>query len=143
MAAVLFFQVAYFKFDYFSRVEPSRTAYLFTCPLFGCEVPSLVDTTLVEATNLIVRNHPEVANALLVDAILINKAPFEQPFPNLILSFSKIDDTLVASRLFTANEYLFGELAGMKYIPMNQPVHITLEISDPGADAPNYSLITH
>jgi predicted Zn finger-like uncharacterized protein len=143
MAALLFFQVAYFKFDYFSRVEPYRTAYLFVCPVFGCEVPSLIDTSQILATNLIVRNHPDVENALMVDAILINNAPFEQPFPDLILSFSKLDETPVATRSFTPKEYLAGELAGMQYIPERQPVHITLEISDPGPDAVNYTLATH
>lgn len=143
MAALLFFQVAYFKFDYFSRVEPTRTAYLFTCPLFGCEVPPLVDILEIETTNLIVRNHPQVGEALLVDAILINKAPFEQPFPDLILSFSKLDETPVASRRFTPKEYLGGELAGMKYIPERQPVHIALEIADPGPEAVNYTLSAH
>lgn len=143
MSALLFFQIAYFKFDYFSRVEPYRTAYLFICPVVGCEVPSLVDTSKILATNLIVRNHPSIPSALMVDAILINDAPFEQPFPDLILSFSKLDETPVASRRFTAKEYLAGELAGMRYIPERQPVHITLEISDPGPDAVNYTLATH
>lgn len=143
MAALLFFQITYFKFDYFSRVEPYRTAYLFACPVFGCEVPTLIDTSQILATNLIVRNHPDVENALMVDAILINNAQFEQPFPDLILSFSKLDETPVATRHFTPKEYLAGELAGMQYIPERQPVHITLEISDPGPDAVNYTLTTH
>ena len=143
MGLVMFFQVAYFKFDYFSRVEPYRTAYLFLCPLFNCDVPALIDISEIETTNLIVRNHPHVGEALLVDAILINKAPFEQPFPDLILSFSKLDETPVASRRFTPKEYLGGELAGMKYIPERQPVHIALEIADPGPDAVNYTLLAH
>lgn len=143
MGALLFFQVAYFKFDYFSRVEPYRTAYLFICPVMGCEVPSLIDTSKILATNLIVRNHPDIESALMVDAILINNAPFEQPFPDLILSFSKLDETPVATRRFTPKEYLGGELAGMQYIPERQPVHITLEIADPGPDAVNYTLLTH
>ncbi len=143
MALLLFFQVAYFKFDYFSRVEPYRTVYLFACPVFGCEVPTLIDINQILATNLIVRNHPDVANALMVDAILINNAPFEQPFPDLILSFSKLDETPVATRRFAPAEYLAGELAGMKHIPVRQPVHITIEIADPGPDAVNYTLATH
>jgi predicted Zn finger-like uncharacterized protein len=143
MSLLLLFQVAYFKFDYFSRVEPFRTTYLFTCPLLGCKVPPMVDILAIETTNLIVRNHPKIADALLVDAILINKAPFEQPFPDLILSFSKIDETPVASRRFTPKDYLGGELAGMKYIPERQPVHISLEIADPGSEAVNYTLATH
>jgi hypothetical protein len=75
-----------------------------------------------------------------VDAILINNASFDQPFPDLVLAFSAIDETPVASRRFTPKEYLAGELAGMKRIPQKQPVHITLELADPGPDAPNYHL---
>ena len=136
----LFIQIAYFKFDYFSRVEPTRTAYVFICPIFGCKVPSLVDTSKIVTTNLIVRNHPDAPNALMVDAILINNAPFEQPFPDLILGFSTLDDKPVASRRFTPKEYLAGELSGMEHIPKSQPVHITLELADPGPEAVNYHM---
>lgn len=142
MGILLFLQIAYFKFDYFSRVEPYRTAYLFICPVIGCEVPSLIDISQIHATNLIVRSHPTVGSALMVEAILINSAPFEQPFPDLVLSFSKLDETPIATRRFTPKEYIGGELAGMRYIPMSQPVHIALEIADPGPDAVNYTLAT-
>jgi predicted Zn finger-like uncharacterized protein len=137
---VLFFQITYFKFDYFSRVEPYRTAYTFICPVLGCKVPTLVDRTQISAYNLVVRNHPEAKNALIVDAIILNKAPFPQPFPDIVLAFSTIDETPVASRRFTPKEYLGGELAGMDHIPIKQPVHITLELADPGPTAVNYHM---
>jgi predicted Zn finger-like uncharacterized protein len=137
---VLFFQIAYFKFDYFSRVEPYRTAYTLICPVIGCKVPTLVDRTQISAYNLVVRNHPEAKNALIVDAIILNKAPFPQPFPDIVLAFSTLDETPVASRRFTPNEYLGGELAGMDHIPIKQPVHITLELADPGPTAVNYHM---
>jgi hypothetical protein len=35
---------------------------------------------------------------------------------------------------------LSGELAGSKLMPMHQPVHIGLEIADPGTRAVNYQL---
>ncbi|MES2676290.1 MAG: DUF3426 domain-containing protein [Pseudomonadota bacterium] len=139
-AIALILQVAYFKFNYFSRVEPYRSAYAIVCPLLHCKVPSLVDIKQISATNLVVRVHPQTENALMVDAIILNKAPFDQPFPDLKLAFSTVDDIPVTARRFTAKEYLGGELAGMKYIPRNQPVHITLELVDPGPDAVNYHM---
>jgi predicted Zn finger-like uncharacterized protein len=139
-AIALLFQIAYFKFNYFSRVEPYRSAYAIVCPILHCKVPSLVDITQISATNLVVRIHPQAENALMVDAIILNKAPFDQPFPNLKLAFSTVDEIPVSSRRFSAKEYLGGELAGMKYIPRNQPVHITLELVDPGPDAVNYHM---
>lgn len=139
-AITLIFQIAYFKFDYFSRTEPYRTAYVLACPVFNCKVPVLVDTRQLVATNLVVRNHPTAEQALKVDAILINNASFEQPFPDLIMAFSTLDGTPVASRRFSPKEYLGGELAGMEHIPIKQPVHIILELADPGPDAVNYHL---
>ncbi|MES2823738.1 MAG: DUF3426 domain-containing protein [Pseudomonadota bacterium] len=139
-AITLIFQIAYFKFNYFSRVEPYRSVYAIACPILHCKVPSLVDITQISATNLVVRVHPQAENALMVDAIILNKAPFDQPFPDLKLAFSTVDDIPVTARRFSAKEYLGGELAGMKYIPRNQPVHITLELVDPGPDAVNYHM---
>lgn len=137
---VLIFQIAYFKFNYLSRVEPYRSAYTLLCPMLNCKVPSLVDTSQISATNLVVRIHPQAENALMVDAIILNKAPFDQPFPDLKLAFSTVDDIPVTSRRFNPKEYLGGELAGMIHIPPNQPVHITLELVDPGPDAVNYHM---
>lgn len=133
-------QIAWLKFDYLSRIEPYRTGYLFLCPLVGCQLPPLVDTREIKVFNLVVRTHPEVADALLVDVILLNKAPYEQPFPDLILAFTDINDQLVASRRFTPTEYLAGELAGRELIPRNQPVHLSLELVNPGPDAINYQI---
>lgn len=134
----LIIQIGWFKFDYFSRVEPYRTGYVFMCPFLGCQVPTLVDTRQVSVFNLVVRAHPDAENALLVDAIILNKAPFEQPFTDLVLAFTDLDEKPVASRRFTPKEYLGGELAGKEFMPRNQPIHLTLELVDPGTQAVNY-----
>lgn len=133
-------QVAWFKFDYFSRVEPYRTGYLFLCPHLGCQVPTLVDTSRILASNLVVREHPDTEGALAVDVMLINGAPFEQPFPDLLLVFTDIDQNQVASRRFIPKDYLGGELVGRELMPQNQKIHVTLDLVDPGAEAVNYHI---
>jgi len=133
-------QVGWFKFDYFSRVEPYRTGYLFLCPYLGCQVPTLVDTSRILASNLVVREHPDTQGALAVDVMLINGAPFEQPFPDLVLVFTDIDNNQVASRRFIPKDYLGGELVGRELMPQNQKIHITLDLVDPGAEAVNYHI---
>jgi hypothetical protein len=135
---IMILQLAWLKFDYFSRVEPYRTAYLSLCPVFGCTLPALVDTKQIKAYNLLVRDHPDIENALLVDAIILNKAPFEQPFPDLVLAFSDMNDKPVASRRFKPEEYLGGELAGREFMPKETPIRLTLDLVDPGPDAVNY-----
>lgn len=137
---VLIVQVGWFKFDYFSRAEPYRTGYLFLCPYIGCQVPTLVDTSRIVASNLVVREIPETPGALAVDVMIINNAPFEQPYPDLVLVFTDIDEKTVASRRFVPKEYLGGEVAGQHLMPQNQKVHISLDMIDPGPHAVNYHI---
>lgn len=138
LVLVLFIQIAWLQFDNLNRTEPYRSFYASVCSMLGCQLPALVDRSKIRAYNLVVRNHPKLENALIVDAILLNNASFQQPFPDLILAFSTIDDTPVASRRFKPQEYLRGELAGRSLMPQNQPVHLTLELVDPGSEAVNY-----
>ncbi|PUA29453.1 MAG: hypothetical protein B0W54_02370 [Cellvibrio sp. 79] len=133
-------QLAWFSFDYFSRVEPYRTAYAILCPYFKCQLPSLVDTRQISAFNLVVREHPETAGALAVDVMIMNNAPFDQPYPDLVLMFTDIDENEVASRRFSPKEYLGGEAAGSSHMPQKQPVHLTLDLVDPGEKAVNYHI---
>ena len=81
--------------------------------------------------------------ALVVDAIIYNRASFSQPFPLLELRFADLNGQLLASRRFKPGEYLGGELAGQAEMPPQTPIHVSLEILDPGAKAVNYSLSFH
>lgn len=136
---LLIAQIAWMQFDTLSRKQPYRDLYMTACPIVGCEVPPISVPALIKTTNFLVREHPSEPNALMVDTILLNTAAFEQPFPNLVLTFSDIQGKQVASRSFSPREYLGGEMAGKKNIPSNQPVHLALEIVNPGPDAVNYS----
>lgn len=136
---VLVAQFAWFKFDQYSRIEPWRGVYGSLCPLLGCTLPPLADPARVKAYNLVVRTSPQADNALVIDSILLNTAGFAQPFPDFALSFSNLQGKQLAYRRFTPQEYLGGEMAGATLMPSGQPVHISLEIVDPGADAVNYT----
>lgn len=133
-------QFAYFHFDGLSKREPWRSLYARACPALGCTLPPLVDMQAIRTSNLVVRSHPQIEGALIVDAVLLNTASFAQPFPKLLLNFSDLKNKPVASRLFAPRDYLQGELAGRKQMPSGSPVHIGIEIVDPGSAAVNYEL---
>lgn len=133
-------QLAYFRFDSLSKQQPWRQLYAAVCPTLGCELPPLLDLQAIRTSNLVVRSHPDLAGALVVDAVLLNTAPFPQPFPSLQLSFSDLKNRPVASRRFAPRDYLRGELAGSVQMPSGSPVHIAIEIVDPGSEAVNYQL---
>ena len=89
------------------------------------------------------RSHPKIQQALVVAAVLVNRADFKQPFPVIELRFTDLGGNIVAGRHFYPEEYLAGELSGRKIMPVRQPVHISLEIVDPGTQAINYELYFH
>ncbi|KMY00957.1 zinc finger-domain-containing protein [Pseudomonas syringae KCTC 12500] len=133
-------QYVWYHFDQLARQDQYRPLFQQICPQVGCKVPSKVDISQLKSSNLVVRSHPEFQGALVVDAIIYNRASFSQPFPLLELRFSDTGGQLIASRRFKPSEYLSGEMAGKEEMPPQTPIHIALDILDPGAKAVNYSL---
>lgn len=139
-AAALAGQYIWYHFDELARQDQYRPWFQQLCPEIGCTVPSKVDIALIKSSNLVVRSHPEFKGALIVDAIIYNRATFSQPFPLLELRFADLNGQLIASRRFKPGEYLSGDLAGKAEMPPQTPIHIALDILDPGPKAVNYSL---
>ncbi len=134
-------QFLWLNFEQYSRKQPWRDGFAVLCPMIGCQLPSLAAPEKVKAYNLVVRSHPRAESALIIDSILLNNADFEQPFPDFTLAFSNLQGKSMAYRRFTPQEYLGGEMAGVTQMPVGQPVHISLEIVDPGPDAVNYKAL--
>lgn len=142
-ATALVGQYVIYHYAELARQDQYRPWFEQVCPVIGCSLPSKVDIGQIKSSNLVVRSHPEFSGALVVDAILYNRAPFSQPFPLLEMRFADLNGQLIASRRFKPSEYLAGELAGQAEMPPQTPIHIALDILDPGARAVNYSLNFH
>ncbi|WP_260958793.1 DUF3426 domain-containing protein [Pseudomonas citri] len=142
-SAALAGQYIAYHFDELARQDQYRPWFLQICPTLGCDVPSKVDIAKIKSSNLVVRSHPGFSGALVVDAIIYNRAPFSQPFPLLELRFADLNGHLIASRRFKPGEYLGGDLEGRGEMPPQTPIHIALDILDPGPKAVNYSLSFH
>lgn len=139
-ALALVVQVFYFQFPSWSRDPDLRPVYGLVCNLLGCDLPGMRDLRRMSTRNLVVRSHPDLTSALIVDAVIVNDADFEQPFPDLELRFSAVGGLLVAGRRFTPAEYLSGSDVDADAMPPDTPVQVSLEIEDPGPDAVNYTL---
>lgn len=130
----------YSNFAQLARQENSRQWLSAVCPLLGCQLPTKVDVQQIKSSNLQVRSHPEFSGALLIDAIIYNRAPFSQAFPLLKLTFADPNNQALTQRVFTPQEYLSSAYAEHTYMPSQVPIHITLEVLKPSADALNYHL---
>lgn len=139
-ALVFVLQYLVFNFDRLARDESWRGIYAAACSAIGCELPTESDVSRIQGANLVIRSHPKYGGALIVDAIVYNRAPFSQPFPDLELAFSDRAGAPLAGRVFKPSEYLKGELAGAESMPVDTPVHLSLELVDPGENAVNYEL---
>jgi predicted Zn finger-like uncharacterized protein len=142
LAALLVLAAQYlvFNFNELSRSAGWRPFYANVCGAVGCKLPSMSDVSRLRGSNLVVRSHPQVADALVVDVIVTNDAQHPQPFPLLELGFTSLNGRAIASRRFLPEEYLRGDLKGMELMPTGVPVRLSLEILDPGGDAVNYTL---
>lgn len=131
-------QLAWFHQDKLAHHEQLRPLYQTLCNWIGCELAPLQDLSKIRSRHLSVHEHPSIANALVINLVMVNEAPFDQPLPRLSFQFSDLNGTVVAQRIFTPAEYLSGEARDLQRLPANRPIQIALEILDPGAQHRNY-----
>ncbi|WP_148864306.1 DUF3426 domain-containing protein [Marinobacter fonticola] len=140
LIGLLISQVTYFQLDRLSSVPELRPYYEQGCDILGCDLPPLVAIDHIQSQKLVVRTDPQKRDTLIVDAVIVNQAGFEQPFPNIGLTFSNLNGDVVAQSVFEPDEYLSGEAGQMERMPSQTPVRISISIRDPGRDAVNYNL---
>jgi hypothetical protein len=140
LAGILIAQVTWFQFDRLSAIPELRPLYEKGCQLAGCHLKPLIDISSVQSRKLVVRTNPEDRTQLLVDAVIINRADFEQPFPAIALTFSNLNGDVVAQSVFTPSEYLADKGDNLDIMPKETPVRIAISIRDPGRDAVNYNI---
>ncbi|GIX31486.1 MAG: hypothetical protein KatS3mg124_1958 [Porticoccaceae bacterium] len=142
LAALLPLQILYFNSLRFPPDSLPGRAAARLCPRLGCPLPQPeASPGAVVAAELVVRSHPAVAGALLVEATLLNAADVPRPFPPLTLSFEDLQGRIVGRRTFYPGEYLSPELRSLAAMPPRQPVRIELEIVDPGREALSFRLV--
>lgn len=105
------------------------------CDVLGCSLPPRRDLARIELLSRNVFSHPNVGDALMITATLVNQAPFAQPYPDLELSLSDMQGRTVGMRRFHPPEYLQRELPADAMMEPGVPVVVSLEIVDPGSHA--------
>ncbi|MDX1597302.1 MAG: DUF3426 domain-containing protein [Marinobacter sp.] len=140
LIGLLVAQVTWFQFDRLSSIPELRPFYEKGCELAGCELKPLIDVDAIQSRKLVVRTAPDNRSQLLVEAVIINRATFSQPFPAIALTFSNLNGDVVAQSVFTPDEYVAGDDHELAAMPTDTPVRIAIRIRDPGRDAVNYNI---
>ncbi len=134
-------QVLWFQFDSWGKDDALRPLYAQICAVVGCELPIKRDVSLISAKDAVLRDHPDRDDALIYDALLVNNADFPQPFPIIELILTSLNGNLVAGRRFQPGEYLRGEVVARQMMAPRTPVHISIQMQDPGEDSLNYRVV--
>jgi predicted Zn finger-like uncharacterized protein len=108
------------------------------CSIANCEAMDLREPGQIEMTTRNIYTHPNVKNALMISGTLINHAQFDQPYPNILISFSNVRGEVIASRTFTPENYLQIKSTSLRPLPPRMPIDFNMEIQDPGKHAMTY-----
>ena len=133
------FQVVLFRNVALAHAFPSLVPLLNqVCDRLPCRYSGQVDVSQIKLLSRDVRSHPTQPNALLISAAFVNQAPFDQPYPNILITLYDLGGNVVASRRFTPQEYLEQMYNRFLLMESGTPVHVTLAVLDPGKDAINF-----
>jgi len=133
-------QLAWVQFDKFSKIPQLRPFYEKGCELAGCTLPPLIDMSAIDSRKLVVKTNPANRSELVVDAVIINRAAFAQPFPAIVLTFADLNGQEVTQRVFSPADYLADQGAQLREMPPQTPIRIAIAIQDPGQTAVSYNI---
>ncbi|SFE80636.1 zinc-ribbon and DUF3426 domain-containing protein [Nitrosomonas sp. Nm166] len=136
-------QIAYTYRTELTIVAPQIRSHLERyCALIACTVPYPQDIRQlgIEASDLEKNpvRQPEVAT---LSAVIRNHAPFPQALPALQLSLLDAEDQLIASRIFTAQDYLQEEDKALQFIASQHEIEIRLDFFSSDLGAASYRLL--
>lgn len=142
LLVVLIGEFAYVKRAELAKYPSVRPVLVKMCEVVGafvsCEVPEPKDVNAIVILERNVVSHPHAKNALMITSTITSNADFVQPFPELVLTFSDINQKILAKRTFLPKEYLEKEVNISNGMQPGKAVKIRLEIVDPGEAAVNF-----
>jgi hypothetical protein len=138
LVLLLGLQWGYFNRDTLAADASLRPVLERACSMLHCRLPLRVDLAQLEIIDRDVRKHPQVDAALLINASIVNRAGFKQPYPVFEISFSDLAGEPVAMRRFHPREYLADSIDTAAGMTPDRPVHIVLEVRDPGDEAVSF-----
>lgn len=128
-------QAAYQERYQLLAIEPLEPWVRAACQPLNCHLPERRDLGALRIAQRQVASHPQQPGALMVTALIENRAGFAQPHPIVELTFMDVMGRPLAARRFQPLDYLPGPPSP---IPPGQSAELRLELKDPGSEAVAY-----
>lgn len=139
LVVLLLAQLVHAQRESFAQDPAVRPLLIRMCELAGCTLPPRRAIEQIELVRRSVYSHPNVEDALIIDATFVNNAPFAQPHPLLTISLGDVRGQPLIRRNFRPREYL-PKLDRNQRMAPGSPVRITLEVRDPGPEVRTFEL---
>lgn len=130
-------QAVYYQRYQLIKAPRFQQQVLSLCEIIPCGEEQFSSINQIKLLERNVFTHPVTSNALMVSGSFVNRAPFAQKLPRMLVSLFDIKGELIANRVFEPGEYLQGS-DNKKSAQSGVPVQFRLEIVDPGIDALTY-----
>lgn len=108
------------------------------CNISGCEVKPFRELDALVLRKRDLRMDPQRTGVLVVNAILVNRAVMEQPFPLVELKLKDRNNRTVATRRFPVDEYLNADSSEAGQMSPEVPYHLRLELLMPDGEPVNF-----
>jgi len=108
------------------------------CALLACDLPLPRRPDAIEVVERTVREHPRVADALLVNLTFVSRADEPVAYPMLELRLADVSGNRAAGRRFTPAEYLPAGVDPRTGLSPARPLGLTLELMVPDTDVVSF-----
>lgn len=108
------------------------------CEIAGCRLPVIRAPERIRVISRSVTLHPSRQHALQLQLAFSNRAPADQPYPQILLNLFSDNEELVARRTFRPGEYLGLEQPPGGLLKSGQTVQVEIDLVDPGKDVTGF-----
>lgn len=131
----------YGRSDLLERFPQLRPYATQLCTRLGCRLEEPVGVADIELVARDVRDHPQYAKTLLVNATLQNRGKHAAKFPVIQLGVYDSSGVAVGVRRFTPGEYLDKSIDIDAGMPTGSRIYIVLEIAGVGDRADSFEFL--
>ncbi len=133
-------QYTYFYRDALARVPEWNPLVHTFCRLAQCEIEPPHDIKRIELLQTTIAPHPNYENALRLRATLVNRAEFDQDYPDMEMSLTDNAGLVVARRVFPADQYLETPAAANDSMFQNVAMAARLDVTNPDGKTVGYEI---
>lgn len=142
LAPLLLVQATYFfRVDLAARLPGLKPALVGFCQLLNCSVPLPQTSSLMSIESSELESSPTHENLITLNALLRNRAPYAQAFPNLELTLNDTQDKPLARRIFKPVDYLPPIENEMIGLLANYELNIKLHLDTTSLKPTGYRLV--